>query len=87
MKVYIVELADGRAGTRRVELPKGPLAIEFVLGEGNDRDVISVPLSDDGDGLEIRCPEGRLVIKPDVSNQMTVTVENRFGVVSHTPKD
>jgi len=73
MKVYIVELADGRAGTRRVELPKGPLAIEFVLGD--EEEVISIPLHDSGeDGLEVRCPEGRLIVRPDVANQVTLEV-------------
>jgi hypothetical protein len=57
VKVYIVELADGRAGMRRVE------------------EVISIPLHDSGeDGLEVRCPEGRLIIRPDVANQVTLEV-------------
>jgi len=77
MKVYIVELAD--KGTRRVELPEGPLSIEFELESG---DIISVPLSDEHGGLEVRCPEGRLVIKPDVSNQVTIEVSKRYGIVS-----
>jgi hypothetical protein len=76
MKVYIVELAE--KGTRRVELPEGPFSIEFELDGG---DIISVPLNDGG-GLEVRCPEGRLVIKPDVSNQVTIEVSKSYGIVS-----
>lgn len=79
MKVYIVELSDDpdNSGTRRVELPKGPMSIEFDLG---DRRVISVSLCEEDDGkrgLEVRCVDGRLVIRPNVSNEVMLDVERR----------
>jgi hypothetical protein len=77
MKVYFVELSDEPVGTRRVLVPDGPMGIEFELDDGS---VINVPLHRNGeDGrLEIRCSEGRLIVRPHVANEVSLSVEKRY---------